>query len=93
VNGAWLSAANNSLRCGPEGPYRDASSCAEERVRHLDHPSSIAERPPDDLPITRRMPGVGLDGSRRIVWMLIGMIKAHPTENQDGKASYHSANP
>ena len=23
---------------------------------------------------------VGPDGSRRIVWMIIGMIKAHPTE-------------
>jgi hypothetical protein len=23
-----------------------------------------------------------LDGSRRIVWVIIGMIKAHPTQNQ-----------
>jgi len=30
----------------PEGPYRDPSSYAEERVRHLDHLYSIAERPP-----------------------------------------------
>jgi hypothetical protein len=22
------------------------------------------------------------DGSRRIVWMIIGMIKAHPTQNR-----------
>ena len=55
-----------------------------------------------DLPITRRMLGVGqeapdgpgllplaapsvqtaLDGSRGIVWMIIGMIKAHPMENR-----------
>jgi hypothetical protein len=50
-----------------------------------------------DLPITRRMLGVGLDGSRRIkaayvgclvgpggsrgiVWMTIGTIRAHPTD-------------
>ena len=43
----------------------------------------------DDLPLTRRMLGVGLDGSRpirRIVWMIIGMINAHPTKS-DAKAS------
>jgi hypothetical protein len=28
------------------------------------------------------MLGVDLDGSRRIVWMIIGMIKAHPTESR-----------
>jgi hypothetical protein len=28
------------------------------------------------------MLGVGLDGSRRIVWMIKRMIKAHPTENR-----------
>ena len=26
-----------------EGPYRDSSDCAEERVRHVDHSDSIAE--------------------------------------------------
>jgi hypothetical protein len=35
------------------------------------------------------MLGVGLDGSRRMVWMIIGMIKAHPTQGSDGKASEH----
>ncbi len=39
------------------------------------------------------MLGVGLDGSRRIVWMIIWMIiwmiKAHPTQGSDGKASEH----
>ena len=29
----------------PEGPYRDSSDCTEERVRHVDHSYSIAERP------------------------------------------------
>jgi hypothetical protein len=27
------------------------------------------------------------DGSRRIVWMIIGMIKAHPTQNLMARAS------
>jgi hypothetical protein len=33
---------------------------------------------------------VGPDGSRRIqtiVWMIIGMIKAHPTQHSDATAS------
>jgi hypothetical protein len=30
----------------PEGPYRDSSYCTEERVRHIDHSYSTAERPP-----------------------------------------------
>jgi hypothetical protein len=30
----------------PAGPYRDSSDCTQERVRHVDHSSSIAERPP-----------------------------------------------
>jgi hypothetical protein len=33
------------------------------------------------------MLGVDPDSSRRIVWMIIGMIKAHPTEKSDAKAS------
>jgi hypothetical protein len=34
--------------------------------------------------LTLHRPSVqtALEGSRRIVWMIIGMIKAHPTENR-----------
>ena len=41
---------------------------------------------PTTFPITRRMLAVGLDGSRPIVGMIIGMINGHPTES-DAKAS------
>jgi hypothetical protein len=81
-------AGRASVEAGsPQKMIKEASK-ASDRVTYmcsdlrLQSPGRIRT---DDLSLTRRLLSVGLDGSRpirRIVWMIIGMIKAHPTQNR-----------
>jgi hypothetical protein len=76
-----------------------ASVCGRSEPGFVEYEGRIRT---DDLPITSRMLGVDLDGTRqiepahvgassvqtapdgyrRIDWMIIGMIKAHPTQDR-----------
>jgi hypothetical protein len=85
---ASLLRARSTLHLGAElGPGRPGTPEAK-RVKEPSTFRIMSRMLGVDLDGSRRIEPAhvecpaGLDGSRRIGWMIIGMIKAHPTKNQ-----------